>query len=346
MRPCVEIKKRLKLFSAYHSFPLRRGRASLPSLNLLTPRRLPVTLLTGFLGSGKTSLLQHLLAAPGFPRERTAVIVNDFGAVNIDAALLAEKVSRIAALTAGCLCCTGSAELGRALLTLADDPAIDQAWIEASGIAETDDLLDKLTDARLVRRIVVAQVIHILDASAYPGWWTNRPLAQEQLRWADLLVINKTDISKPKAIEKIDEDIARFNPKALRIEAIRGEIDLPASHASARARYRAQTRTGEVAVSPHPEPATTFFLPLEKPVSRRELDRRLSSAPPEAGEIYRAKGFLRFDDAPEQLSVFQKAGDQVESIIWNAAEPGLPCGLVLLGRHLDEAALAAHFAGL
>jgi len=305
------------------------------------PRRLPVTLLTGFLGSGKTSLLQHVLAAPGFPRERTAVIVNDFGAVNVDAALLSTKIQRLTELTAGCLCCASYPELGHSLTALADDPGIDQVWIEASGVAETDDLLDRLTDARLVKRIAVARVIHVVDASAYPGWFTHRALAREQLRWADLVVVNKIDRAKPKCLEKIAEDLARGNAKARRIDAVRGAIDLPPLEP--RSNFSALRCAGPGRSTPHA--TTTVFLPLDRPVSRRALEERLADAP---GDLYRAKGFVAFDDDPARLCVFQKAGEQAEVVVWRAGEaaPEIARGLVLLGRDLDGERLAAHFKEL
>ena len=307
--------------------------------------RLPVTLLTGFLGSGKTSLLQHVLELPEFPRERTAVIVNDFGAINIDAALLAAKISKLTEMTAGCLCCASYPELGNNLLALADDPAVDQVWIEASGVAETDDLLDRLTDRRLIGRIAIAQVIHVVDASSYPGWFTNRSLAREQLRWADLIVINKLDRAKAGALEKIRDDIAKFNPKARTIEATRGAIPLPTGETTAisLAALRCRPDQGANHVT------TTVFLPLDKAVSRRALEAGLAGAP---GDLYRAKGFVAFDDDPGQLCVFQKAGAQSEVVVWKSPEGQgkdsvpLARGLVLLGRELDAERLALHFRPL
>jgi len=332
---------------------------------------LRVHLLTGFLGTGKTTLLSHLLASPGFPRERTAVVVNDFGEVNVDAALLdaaseaAGKVARLAELSAGCVCCTSSPQLGQALLDLAADPGLDQVWLEASGMAETDDLLDRLTDPRLVAQIEVGRIVHVLDASSYPGWWTNRALAREQLRWATLLVVNKTDRAKPKAMEKIDEDIARFNRTAPRIDAVRGEITLPEEGPAFRGKT-ASTPSGprhlcacgedHGAEPDHPHlktggtpaqghPGATLFLPLPAPVRRDRLDALLATAP---GEIYRAKGFLAFEDAPGETCLFQKAGEQSEAMVWKAGG-GLAegaKGLVLLGREIDAPALTAHFAPL
>ncbi len=313
---------------------------------MIPARRLPLVLLTGFLGSGKTSLLQHALSAPGFPRERTAVVVNDFGKVNVDAALLQAKVSKLSEMTAGCLCCADYPQLGRDLLALADDPGIDQVWIEASGVAETDDLLDRLTDPRLVKRVEIARTIHVVDAASYPGWWTNRPLAREQLRWADLIVVNQSDRANPKALAKIAEDIATHNPRAVRVDAVRGAVDpeLLAPAGSSAARYRAR-RTD--APAPHADPTSTLFLPLEKPVSRPALERSLAEAP---GTIYRAKGFVAFDDAPDALCVFQKAGEHADVVVWKGTRPEegdpLPRGLVLLGRELDAARLAAHFSPL
>ncbi len=329
-------------------------------------RRLVVHLLTGFLGGGKTTLLRHLLAVPGFPRERTAVVVNDFGEVNVDAALLSEasaKTARLAELSAGCVCCTSSPQLGETLLALADDPGIDQAWLEASGMAETDDLLDRLTDPRLVARIEVGRIVHAVDASSYPGWWTNRALAREQLRWATVLVVNKIDRAKPKALAKIEEDIARCNPTAARIDAVRGAVTLP--DAAPRTPFQFHPRPGALCACGHDHshepdhphlqsaqapvpaqghPGATLFLPLPAPVPRERFDALLASAP---GEIYRAKGFLAFADAPEETCLFQKAGDQAETLVWKAGPIEVPSrGLVLLGREIDAEAMKAHFAPL
>jgi G3E family GTPase len=313
---------------------------------MLSARRLPLVLLTGFLGSGKTSLLQHALSSPEFPRERTAVVVNDFGKINVDAALLQAKISRLSEMTAGCLCCADYPQLGRDLLALADDPGIDQVWIEASGVAETDDLLDRLTDPRLVKRVGIARTIHVVDASSYPGWWTNRPLAREQLRWADLIVVNQIDRAKPKSLAKIEEDIAAQNPRAVRVDVVRGAVDpvlLALTNTSA-ARYRVRRSEGQ---GHRAEPTSALFLPLEKPVSRPALERSLAEAP---GTIYRAKGFVAFDDAPAELCVFQKAGEHADVVVWKGArdETGdpLPRGLVLLGRELDAELLATHFSPL
>ncbi|SDT99416.1 GTPase, G3E family [Verrucomicrobium sp. GAS474] len=337
-------------------------------------RRLVVHLLTGFLGGGKTTVLSHLLSAPGFPRARTAIVVNDFGEVNVDAALLSHaaartetegeptsKIARLAELSAGCVCCTSSPQLGQTLLDLADDPGLDQAWLEASGMAETDDLLDRLTDPRLVARIEVGRIVHVLDASAYPGWWTNRTLAREQLRWATLLVVNKADRANPKALAKIDEDIARLNRTAPRIDAVRGAITLPEEPLSHRpaptptpgALHLCGCGHDHSHEPDHPHghtppvqghPGATLFLPLPAPVAREKLDALLASAP---GEIYRAKGFLAFDDAPEEVALFQKAGEQAETIVWKAGKIEVPSrGLVLLGREIDAPAMRAHFAAL
>ena len=328
-------------------------------------RRLVVHLLTGFLGGGKTTILRHLLSQPGFRRERTAVVVNDFGEVNVDAALLSEaaaKTARLAELSAGCVCCTSSPQLGQTLLQLADDPGLDQVWLEASGMAETDDLLDRLTDPRLVARIEVGRIVHVLDASSYPGWWTNRALAREQLRWATLLIVNKIDRAKPKALEKIDEDIARFNRTAIRIDAVRGAVTLPdtlpvfrrpdAAKATGGMQHLCGCGHDHSHEPDHPHlkapvqghPGATLFLPLPAPVARQRLDTLLATAP---GEVYRAKGFLAFTDAPDETCLFQKAGDQAETLVWKAGKIEVPNrGLVLLGREIDAPAMEAHFAPL
>src|SRR5271168_4992702 len=95
---------------------------------------LPLILLTGFLGSGKTSTLQHWLEHTGVPLKRTAVIINDFGAVNVDAALLSRRQLQLRSITGGCVCCQSFEDLVDQASALANNPEIDLVWIETSGL--------------------------------------------------------------------------------------------------------------------------------------------------------------------------------------------------------------------
>src|SRR5271170_8267670 len=103
---------------------------------------LPLLLLTGFLGSGKTTTLSHWLEHTSVPLKRTAVIINDFGAVNVDAALLARRQLELRSITGGCVCCQSFEDLVDQVLTLSQKPDLDLVWIETSGLADPEEVFD------------------------------------------------------------------------------------------------------------------------------------------------------------------------------------------------------------
>lgn len=160
----------------------------------MTSRRLPFTVIGGFLGAGKTTLLNHWLRhADG---QRIAVLVNDFGALNIDAALIESTRGDVVALTNGCVCCQIGDDLSLALMQLLDSGAhIDAVVVEASGVS------DPWRIAQLGRadpRLQLDAVVVLVDAGAALGQARDPLLAdtlQRQLARADLVVVNKTDLT-------------------------------------------------------------------------------------------------------------------------------------------------------
>src|SRR4026209_1648892 len=110
---------------------------------------LNVIAITGFLGSGKTTLLQHLLENSPIAPAHSALLINDFGAVNLDAALVARPQLKLSTITGGCACCANSQHLTSALLAFSRQSELELLWMETSGLAEADEILDHLTDFRL-----------------------------------------------------------------------------------------------------------------------------------------------------------------------------------------------------
>jgi G3E family GTPase len=156
-------------------------------------QRLPLTVIGGFLGAGKTTLLNRMLRES--QDRRLAVLVNDFGALNIDAALVASKASDVIALTNGCICCSIGNDLTSALMrVLASSIPFDAVLIEASGVSDPWRIAQvALADPELS----LDGVIVLVDASACLTQAADPLLAdslQRQLKGADLLVVNKTDL--------------------------------------------------------------------------------------------------------------------------------------------------------
>jgi len=164
--------------------------------NAVSPVAIPLTVVGGFLGAGKTSLVTHWLQqAQG---QRIAVLVNDFGELNIDAELLSARNSDTIALSNGCVCCQIGGDLSQALLQVLNNPApFDAIVIEASGVSDPWPIAQiALAD----KRLSLHGVLVVVDAQAVRQHACD-PLLQDslmrQLRSADLLVVNKTDLCSP-----------------------------------------------------------------------------------------------------------------------------------------------------
>ncbi|MYX17075.1 GTP-binding protein [Streptomyces sp. SID8374] len=193
----------------------------------MTPPRtqqIPVVVLAGFLGSGKTTLLNHLLRN----REgtRIGVIVNDFGAIEIDAMTVAGQVGSTVSLGNGCLCCVVDAsELDTFLETLTRPSAgLDLIVIEASGLAEPQELVRMLL-ASENPHILYGGLVEVVDAAEFDGTRERHPEIDRHLAVADLVVLNKTDRVGEAEQERLRAAVAELSRPAAVISAVHGRID-------------------------------------------------------------------------------------------------------------------------
>lgn len=175
---------------------------------------LPVTLICGFLGAGKTTLLNRLLADP--MGRRLAVLVNDFGAINIDADLIVAADDSGIALSNGCICCSIRDDLALALLQLHQErPEIDHVLIEASGISDPVGIAEALFRPDMARHFRVDSIVAVVDAEAYPALdFHAGELVLRQAAVADLVLLNKCDIASAEALEHLRRDMADAAPRA------------------------------------------------------------------------------------------------------------------------------------
>ncbi|MBV9247854.1 MAG: GTP-binding protein, partial [Acetobacteraceae bacterium] len=177
---------------------------------------IPVSIVTGFLGSGKTTLIARVLQDPGFAH--TAVIVNEFGEIGLDHELIASSDETLMALATGCLCCAIRSDLVATLLDLearrsAAEIRYDRVLIETSGLADPAPILQALmTDADLGRTHRLDRVTTVVDA--VHGLATLDPYveARRQISVADVLVLSKTDIGPPSDL--LRTRLSALNPTA------------------------------------------------------------------------------------------------------------------------------------
>ncbi|MFW0792475.1 CobW family GTP-binding protein [Gordonia sp. CPCC 205515] len=185
---------------------------------------IPVVLVAGFLGSGKTTLLNHLLRnASG---TRIGVLVNDFGAINIDAMLIAGQADGTVSLSNGCMCCSVDADGVQAALDQLVRPAaaIDAIVIEASGIAEPRALVRMITgiaDARLR----YGGLVYVVDAAGFEQTRERHPEIDRHLEIADLVVLNKVDLVDTAHLERIRARIVERNDTAPMVATTDSVVD-------------------------------------------------------------------------------------------------------------------------
>jgi G3E family GTPase len=247
---------------------------------------IPLTVIGGFLGAGKTTLVNHLLATA---TRRWGVLVNDFGAINVDAALIAAQDGATIALTNGCVCCALGEDLGEGLERLARrDPPPEHVIVEASGVSDPW----RIAQLALVEPgftleplVVMADAAALLDQLA--DRWVGDTVAR-QLAFAELVVLNKADVAADLAPARAE--IARRRPEARVIVAEHGRIDADLLRFDPPARPRPSRLVADAPL--HPFRHVTWLPP--GPLDRDRLRAALSALP---RAVLRLKGFCQL--APE-----------------------------------------------
>lgn len=190
----------------------------------MAQHRTPVAVLSGFLGSGKTTLLNHLLDNPlGL---RVGVLVNDFGAINIDAMAVAGQVDSTVALGNGCLCCVVDTAGLDAVLDKLTRPGsgIDVIVIEASGLADPRGIVRMLLNSEN-ERITYGGVVEVVDAAEFEASRDERPELDQHLRFADLVVLNKTDRVAAQDRQRLLGLVDEVSPGTPVVSTSHGRID-------------------------------------------------------------------------------------------------------------------------
>lgn len=249
-----------------------------------------VTLLLGFLGAGKTTLLQSILKS-GVGGERVAVIVNEFGAVGVDGEILAGRALDTIELASGCICCALKGEMVDAIAELAESVEPEHLIIEASGVAQPDDVIAALREPSLAAKIDIAPVITIVDAARFDRMISALgPFYASQVARADVVVVNKIDEATAEQVEDAVSRIASVNPRATIELTEYCDLD-PESLLGGTSQYQADSF--EIPVQNH-DHINMKSCVLEMRSGRNE-DEFFALFEDLPSEIWRAKGFVRLD---------------------------------------------------
>jgi len=313
----------------------------------------PVTILTGFLGAGKTTLLNRILN--GNHGLRVGVLVNDFGAINIDAELVAGVEQNAISLTNGCVCCEIRDDLVDSLeQLLTREEAIDYVILESSGIADPEGIVMTFLNPRYESLLWLDSVTCVLDAVGIFTDGDNTRLNMLKLRqigFADLVVLNKTDLVGPEHLEVIREWIGLHKQPVRIIETTYSDVPLEILLSAGRFDPgAAATLNIESAVSTvdhQPGEAAPNFdrwsYRTAAPFSIDALQRMVQRDLPES--VYRCKGVIYAADSPDSRLSLQVVGGRTQiSDLDEWGERPRVSEIVAIGSKIDAAHLDQLFA--
>jgi len=280
--------------------------------------RIPVLVVAGFLGSGKTSLVRHLLAQAQAVGTRVAVVSNEFGALGIDRALLAGTDTApggvpIRELEGGCVCCELTDDLVRTLEALRDEVAPEQIVIETSGVALPYDVQLSLWRPPVSEWISDDLGIVVVNAEQLADGRDLGPTFEQQVSAADLLVLNQVDRVDEARLPALEETLRALEPDALIVRAVHGQVDAALLTPPETPRGGRASRDGPVGGAGHAhEHFVSELINVEAGIEADELIARLRAL----GAL-RAKGWV---ETPAGTRLVQGVGRRIE------LAPGAPPG--------------------
>lgn len=343
------------------------NKTSRPSQLAIPKRGMPVTIITGFLGSGKTTLLNHILT--NNQNLKVAVLVNEFGDIDIDSQLLVSVDQDMVQLSNGCICCTindGLVEAVYNVLERADN--VDYLVIETTGIADPLPILLTFLGTELRDLTRLDSVITLVDASAFAPDLFDSEAALKQITYGDMILLNKTDLVAETTVEKLEAQIHSMKEGARMIRCQKAAVSLPLildvgfndpmaydamiplesaghhhghdhshdhshHHQSDPDHHHSHDHHGHDHHSHHLE--NDGFVSVsyrsDRPFALRQFEQFLETLP---SDVFRAKGLLWFNESPNK-HIFQLSGKRCTLDVepWNSAVPGNQ--IVFIGRHLD-----------
>lgn len=307
--------------------------------------KLPVTLITGYLGSGKTTLLNRILTEDH--GEKVCVIVNEFGEVGIDNELIIHSDEEVIEMNNGCICCTVRSDLIESFNRLLgeDGQAFDRIIIETTGLADPGPVIQTFfLDERSMSALKLDAVITVVDAANVDYHWESDEL-QEQIAFANVLLLNKSELCSEEDLKRIHNRIRRYNPLAWICETSHCSVGLDRIMDIGAFDLQSALSIDPELLSEtaheHEEAVSSVSIRLTGTLDSDRFNRWINEFVQNNGpDLYRVKGILDMDASPRRF-VFQGVHmvlDGRPGLAWGANEERIN-QIVFIGRHLDQGTL-------
>ena len=330
----------------------------------LPKQGMPVTIITGFLGSGKTTLLNHILSNQ--QDLKVAVLVNEFGDIDIDSQLLMSIDENMVELSNGCICCTINDGLVDAVYRVLErGDRIDCLIIETTGIADPLPIMLTFLGTELREFTRLDSVLTTIDAETFTPDCFDSEAASKQIIYSDIILLNKTDLVPEDKLSNLEQQLRLIKEGARIIRCQFGEVPLPLildinynhpqnyqreideekahehdqehDHAHHHAHHHEHDHEHHHHHSSHldNDGFVSISFQSDRPLSLERFQNFLDHLPP---SIFRAKGILWFQES-QQKHIFQLSGKRCVLNVddWKNAQPKNQ--MVFIGRHLDETQL-------
>jgi cobalamin biosynthesis protein CobW len=286
-------------------------------------KRIPVLVISGFLGSGKTTLVSYVLKEAQAKGARIAVVSNEFGALGIDRALLGQGGEAYVELEGGCVCCQLSDELVNTLQMLRERVYPDGIIVETSGVALPFDTQLQVWREPVCRWVDDDMAVVVVNAEQLFEQRDLEGTFEDQVSSADLLLLNKVDLVPPQSLESLEAVLHQMAPETPVVRSIHGQVDPSVLFLPDRRELRAQRRTAGAEPTPHRhESFLAYELAVEDGVEPDTLIDRLRNL-----GMLRGKGFVRTADG---LRLVQGVGRRIELTELQVSPPEALIGRVVI----------------
>ena len=291
-------------------------------------QRIPITILTGFLGSGKTTMLNHWVHQPEM--KDCAVLINEFGSVGLDHELVQQVDNSVVLLSSGCICCTLQSSFVNSLLDLfkkalrGEIPRFSRVVIETTGLADPGSLLSIICyDQFVAQRFRYDGTVTVIDASHIREQVKKQYESVKQIALADAIVISKEDLVDKDEIAAIREMCSRLNSAAPVYTALNGDLSAdilkeigPYQHGGIKDPKREVKKAGpglgllkKAPISVHSD-ISTFSMKFDKPLDGIKLMDALDAVTMQFGDsLLRVKGIINLTNSDQPIVIHGVYGD-------------------------------------